>query len=175
MLSNALKFSPRGSLVTIRAGFKAKSPTQTTSIDDIAPNGHPSSMAPRGSLQRIKEAILKKSGSLLSRNSAQNSVRNIPPKSESIGAVSHNPNGHPSSMAPRGSLQRIKEAILKKSGSLLSRNSVQNSVRNALPPKSESIGAASHNSGFRSFRFGQSVRGGAVGPNPPSTDDVIGK
>ena len=116
-----MKFSPRGSLVTIRAGFKAKSPTQTTSIDDIAPNGHPSSMAPRGSLQRIKEAILKKSGSLLSRNSAQNSVRN------------------------------------------------------ALPPKSESVGAASHNSGFRSFRFGQSVRGGAVGPNPPSTDDVIGK
>ena len=72
LISNALKFSNRGSLVTIRAGFKSKAPLKTTSNEEVASNGNPSSASRRrGSVKWIKE-VMAKSGSLLSRNSVRN-------------------------------------------------------------------------------------------------------
>ena len=57
LLSNALKFSTRGSVVTIRAGFKP------TTSEEVTTNGVSQLDRPRqGSIQRIKEAIRKGSG-----------------------------------------------------------------------------------------------------------------
>ena len=62
LLSNALKFSTRGAVVTIRAGFQAKTSKTDTS------NGDPKESAPRqGSLQRIKQALVR-TGSLMNLN-----------------------------------------------------------------------------------------------------------
>ena len=68
LLSNALKFSTRGSVVTIRAGFKPATP------EKVAPNGDLQLNPPRrGSIQRIKEAFVR-TGSIVTKNSTPNVV-----------------------------------------------------------------------------------------------------
>ena len=61
LLSNALKFSNRGSVVTIRAGFQAKKQETISSRNVQAPR--------KGSLLRIKEALVR-TGSTIVRNNS---------------------------------------------------------------------------------------------------------
>ena len=85
LLSNALKFSPRGTVVTIRAGFQAKTSESTTS------NGDPKSVAPQqGSLQRIKQALVR-TGSLMNLNNNASARSKSNPRM--LNASSHGVNG----------------------------------------------------------------------------------